>query len=115
MVYLIGVRTAIIEDGHAQERSEFDSVLKKVLAQDLWCGDRNFCTLKFLFTIQEKKAFFVIRQHGGMGFKELEELKPLGSTETGELFEQKVEVNYEGKTLILRRTVLIKVIRTDTR
>jgi Transposase DDE domain len=96
----------LIEDGHAQERSEFDAVLKKVKPQDLWCGDRNFCTLKFLFTIQDKKAFFVIRQHGGMGFKELEELKPLGSTETGELFEQKVEINYEGKELILRRIVL---------
>ncbi|MEH2437584.1 MAG: transposase [Nostoc sp.] len=56
----------LIEDGHAQERSEFDSVLKKVEAKDLWCGDRNFCTLKFLFTIQEKEAFFVIRQHRGM-------------------------------------------------
>ncbi|MBD2246831.1 transposase [Nostoc sp. FACHB-888] len=98
----------LIEDGHAQERSEFDSVLKKVLPQDLWCGDRNFCTLKFLFKIQEKKAFFVIRQHKGMGFKELEELKPLGSTETGELFEQKVEINYDGKALTLRR-VLVKL------
>ncbi|MEH1791063.1 MAG: transposase [Nostoc sp.] len=96
----------LVEDGHAQERSEFDSVLKKVLPQDLWCGDRNFCTLKFLFTIQEKKADFVIRQHKGMGFKELEELKPLGSTETGELFEQKVEINYEGKALTLRRVVV---------
>ena len=48
----------------------------------------------------------MIRQHGGMGFKELEELKPLGSTETGKLFEQKVEINYEGKTLILRRILL---------
>jgi len=96
----------LIEDGHAQERSEFDSVLNKVSAQDLWCGDRNFCTLKFLFTIQNKKAFFVIRQHRGMGFKELEELKPVGTTETGELFEQKVEINYEGESLILRRIVL---------
>ncbi|WP_223278485.1 transposase [Nostoc sp. 'Peltigera membranacea cyanobiont' 232] len=96
----------LLEDGHAQERSEFDSVLKKVEAKDLWCGDRNFCTLKFLFTIQEKEAFFVIRQHKGMGFKELEELKKIGLTETGELFEQKVEINYEGKTLTLRRIVL---------
>lgn len=102
----------LIEDGHAQERSEFDSVLEKVKAQDLWCGDRNFCTLKFLSTIRYKKAFFVIRQHGGLGFKELEELKPLGSTETGELFEQKVEINYEGKTLTVRRIVLKLFVRT---
>ncbi|MBA3922874.1 MAG: transposase, partial [Nostocaceae cyanobacterium] len=96
----------LIEDGHAQERSEFDSVLEKVVPQDLWCGDRNFWTLKFLFTIQDRKAFFAIRQHGGMGFKELEELKPLGSTETGQLFEQQVEINYEGKALRLRRVIL---------
>lgn len=96
----------LIEDGHAQERSEFDSVLEKVRPQDLWCGDRNFCTLKFLFTIRDKNAFFVIRQHGSLGFKELDELKPLGSTDTGELFEQKVEISYEGKTLTLRRVVL---------
>src|SRR5579883_1880489 len=96
----------LIEDGHAQERSEFDSVLEKVKAQDLWCGDRNFCTLKFLFTIRDKNAFFVIRQHGGLGFKELDELKLLGATDSGEIFKQKVEISYEGKTLILRRVVL---------
>ncbi|MEM6404512.1 MAG: hypothetical protein AAF757_30520 [Cyanobacteria bacterium P01_D01_bin.116] len=36
----------------------------------------------------------------------LEELKPVGTTETGELFEQKVEINYEGESLILRRILL---------
>lgn len=55
-------------------RSEFDSVLNIVEAKDLWCGDRNFCPLKFLFTIQEKEAFFVIRQHRGMGFKGIQTL-----------------------------------------
>jgi len=53
-----------------------------------------------------KKAFFVIRQHGALGFRELSELKALGSTETGELFEQKVEISYEGQILTLRRIVL---------
>ena len=47
-----------------------------------------------------------------MGFKELEELKPAGSTETGELFEQKVEINYQGESLILRRIVLKLFIPT---
>jgi hypothetical protein len=96
----------LIEDGHAQERSEFNAILETVKPQDLWCGDRNFCTLKLLFTIREKTAFFVIRQHKALGYQELEELKHLGSTETGELFEQKVEIDYEGKSLTLRRVVL---------
>lgn len=96
----------LIEDGHAQERSEFDAILETVKPQDLWCGDRNFCTLKFLFTITEKKAFFVIRQHGALGYQELEELKQNSSPQTGELFEQKVKIDYEGKSLTLRRVVL---------
>ncbi len=96
----------LIEDGHAQERSEFDSILKTVQPQDLWCGDRNFCTLKFLLTIKEKKAFFAIRQHKGLGYHELEELKHLGSTETGDIFEQKVEIDYQGRSLTIRRVVL---------
>lgn len=37
------------EDGHAQERSLFDEVLKTVKAGELWIGDRNMCTLGFLF------------------------------------------------------------------
>ena len=101
-----------IEDGHSQERSLFDSVLEQVKSQDLWCGDRNFCTAKFLFTIKEKKAFFVIRQHGGLGFRELSELKHLGSTQTGELFEQKVEFSYDGKTIEVRRVVLKLFVAT---
>jgi hypothetical protein len=106
--YLSKIVTDIfpIEDGHAQERSIFDEILKIVEPQDLWCGDRNFCTAKFLFTIMKKKAFFVMRQHGSLGFRELSELKALGSTETGELFEQKVEIYNEGKILTLRRIVL---------
>ncbi len=93
-------------DGHAQERSLFDEVLSQVKSQELWCGDRNFCTAKFLFTIASKKAFFVIRQHGGLGFRELGELKPLGETETGKLFEQEIEISSEGETLKIRRVLL---------
>lgn len=93
-------------DGHAQERSLFDEVLSQVKPQELWNGDRNFCTAKFLFTIARKKAFFVIRQHGSMGFQELSELKPLGQTETGKLFEQEIEIAYQGEILQLRRVVL---------
>jgi Transposase DDE domain len=93
-------------DGHAQERSLFDEVLSQVKPQELWCGDRNFCTANFLFTIASKKAFFVIRQHGGLGFRELSELKPRGETETGKLFEQEIEIDYQGETLSFRRVLL---------
>lgn len=98
----------LVEDGHAQERAQFDQILSQVKPQELWCGDRNFCTAKFLYTIILKEAFFVIRQHGSLGFTELSELEYLGKTETGKVFEQKIEISYEGEILQLRR-VLVKL------
>jgi hypothetical protein len=94
------------EDGHAQERSLFNDVLSCVQPLEVWSADRNFCTAKFLFTIANQKAFFVIRQHGSLGWKEVTELKALGQTETGDIFEQEVEIYYEGNLLKCRRVVL---------
>lgn len=93
-------------DGHAQERSLFNEVLERVQPLEVWNADRNFCTAKFLFTIAAKKAFFVIRQHGALGWKPLSELKLLGKTETGTLFEQFGEIASEGNLLQVRRVLL---------
>jgi len=35
------------ENGHAQERSLFGTLLKTVEADDLWIEDRHFCTRDF--------------------------------------------------------------------
>jgi hypothetical protein len=93
-------------DGHAQERCLFNEVLETVQPNDVWSGDRNFCTAKFLLTLAHKKAFFVIRQHGALGWKPLSELQHLGETETGEIWEQQVEISYEGSRLYVRRVLL---------
>lgn len=93
-------------DGHAQERSLFDDLLSLVQPNDVWIGDRNFCTAKFLFTITSQKAIFVIRQHGSLGWREVSTLRALGQTDTGKLFEQEVEISYEGKLLKCRRILL---------
>jgi Transposase DDE domain len=82
-----------IEDGHAQERSKFDEVLSIVKPNQIWMGDRNFCTTKFLATIAERAAYFVLRQHGSLGWREVSELKSLGQTDTGDIFEQEVEIH----------------------
>jgi len=59
-------------DGHAQERSLFNQILAQVQPQQVWIADRNFCTAGFLHTIAQIGAFFVIRQHGGLGYKDSE-------------------------------------------
>lgn len=52
------------EDAYAQERSLLPDVLKTVEASDLWIADRNFCTTGFVFGIADRRAAFLIRQHG---------------------------------------------------
>src|SRR5262245_25315026 len=57
-------RVLLEPDGHAQERSRLDELLAWVQAKDLWIGDRNFCTRKFLLGIDAARAAFLMRQHG---------------------------------------------------
>jgi len=94
------------EDGHAQERSLFDQVLKTVKAGELWIGDRNMCTLGFLFGLHRNGASCIIREHKSMPWEAIEPLKPVGCTETGDLFEQKVRLSVEKESLLVRRVVL---------
>jgi len=93
-------------DGHAQERSLFSQVLKIVEPNDLWIADRNMGSLKFLFALDQAKAAFVIRQHGTPAWEAMDELKAMGKTETGEVFEQPIRLQYEGQNLELRRIVV---------
>jgi hypothetical protein len=111
------------EDGHAQERSLLPSVLETVEAKQVWvadgCGlggfpqkqpvqeaDRNFCTRKFLLGIAQREGYFIVREHKSIPHQELSPLKEMGETETGRLFEQKVQVEEDGVSLNLRRVVI---------
>jgi hypothetical protein len=89
----------------------FNEVLETVQPNDVWNGDRNFCTAKFLFTIARKKAFFLVRQHGALGWKPLTELQHIGEINTGKIFEQEVEISYEGRGMRVRR-VLLKLFQS---
>ncbi len=104
------------EDGHAQERSLLDKVLETVMHKDLWIADRNFCTQDFLFGIYERQAFFLIREHGQMPVIELEDRVLIGTSETGDVFEQAVMlksatgVEYKARRIIVK---LNKKTRND--
>lgn len=99
------------EDGHAQERSLLDQVLPSVRLKDLWIADRNFCTLGFLFGIARRKGRFVIRHHANLPFQKLGQRKLAGTTETGRVFEQKVQLTdpKTGRTMSVR-CVTVKLI-----
>lgn len=100
-------------DGHAQERSLLDEVLATVEPDDVWIADRNFCTLKFLATIAAKPAFFVIRQHGTLQGQLRGRRVFQGDSPTGKVYEQTVDVRYEGQTIRLRRITV--ELNTPTR
>ena len=94
------------EDGHAQERSLIPEVLETVEAGDLWIGDRNFCTTGFIFGIEAKQAFFLLRQHHNLPWTEETELVHSGSSEGGEVFSHTIVISYEGQSCLCRRVVV---------
>lgn len=102
-----------IEDGHAQERSALDELLATVRCNDLWIGDRNFCTLKPIFHINTMKAAFVIRHHLKLVGDGLGKRRKIGSTETGKVYERSMKVSFGGQTLTLRRVEV--ELKTPTR
>ena len=93
-------------DGHAQERSLLDDVAATVRAGDLWLADRNFCTLKFLWKIADQAAFFLIRQHGTIEGHLRGQRRYVGSSSTGKVYEQAIELRHAGPTRVLRRITI---------
>ena len=94
-----------IEDGHAQERSALDELLATVEPNDLWIGDRNFCTVKPICEIHRRKAAFIIRHHSKLIGKKLGKRRKIGRTETGVVYERtmQISVNRQGETMTIRR------------
>jgi len=90
-------------DGHAQEASLLSDVLETVEARDVWIADRNFCTLAFLCGLAAQDAAFVIRQHGRLHGRLLGSRRCVGRCETGELYEQQIEVQYQTQSYLWRR------------
>lgn len=95
------------EDAHAQERSLTPEILERVVENDIWIADRNFCTAALLIGIEQRNAFFIIRQHAKMRVEPLGDLKECGSTDTGKVFEQAVSLpNSDGAAIAARRVVI---------
>jgi len=104
------------EDGHAQERSLIPAVLQLVEADQLWIEDRNFCTLGLLFGMHRRGAAFVVRQHGQLQGELLGRAKRTGTTRSGPVYEQAMQVRdlATGETMRVRRiTIKLKVATRD--
>jgi IS4 transposase len=96
------------EDAHAQERALMGPVLQRVQEGELWLADRNFSTRTILFALHEKKAGFIIREHGASPHPTPQgALRQVGRIESGVVFEQPVRIeDTAGRQLELRRIEL---------
>lgn len=95
------------EDGHAQERSILAEILPTVSKNDVWVIDRNFCVRDFLLGIKKKGGFFICREHKGLNWEPCGSIKKIGSTETGTVSEQPIEViDEDGVRHKFRRIIL---------
>ncbi|MEH1966875.1 hypothetical protein [Nostoc sp.] len=90
---MLAINVFSCEDAHAQERSLLPQVLAKVESDDVWIGDRNFCTLKFLSRIVANQGYFIIREHKCLPWHHADEFRPIGSVEGGEVFEQSIIIS----------------------
>ena len=66
-------------------------------------ADRNFCTLNFIFGINHRKAFFILRQHANTPCKLLNEKEFIAESETGKVYEQQAILSHEEEEIIVRQ------------
>ena len=99
------------EDGHAQERSLLPELLQRIQQKTVIVADRNFCTTRFLFGLAARGSFFIIRQHASTLTYETDGVRrPMGRVDTGEVFEQILELSDDEQTLRVRR-ITVKLDR----
>ncbi|KAM3104283.1 IS4 family transposase [Phormidesmis sp. 146-33] len=106
---MLAVDVFACEDGHAQERALLSRVLATVASGDLWIADRNFCTLGFLFGLHGRGAALVIRQHGLLPYKALDELVFVGESATGTVFEQSVQLIFNDTLKVRLRRIVVRL------
>jgi len=106
---MLAIELIACEDGHAQERSLTAEVLALVEPDDVWVGDRNFCTVALLFGIDARRAFFVTRQHGSLPWSPAGAHRRVGRVETGKVSEQEVLVPDEQQRVLHLRRITVRL------
>lgn len=102
----LSVHVFLTPDGHAQERSLLTEVVQVIEARDLWIADRNFCTLMFLWALAARRAFGVLRQHGTLKGQLTGRRRLVGTGSSGQVYEQKIQLTYDGQTQVWRRLTI---------
>jgi hypothetical protein len=105
-----GLLTRLVtrDDAYTNERAVVADLLPWVGPNDLMVADRNFCCFDFLQGVTDRQAFFVVRHHEQVGLTERTPLVPIGTTASGEVYEQEVEIGPADRRMRVR-CILIRL------
>ncbi|MFT4195499.1 IS4 family transposase [Ottowia sp.] len=81
------------EDAHQSERTGAAALIERAQPQQVWIGDRHFCTQALLQGLAGRGAGFIVREH--THHPQLRALRPWGTStniETGQVREQPIEL-----------------------
>jgi hypothetical protein len=106
------VEVFLQQDGHASEMQVLRAVPPRLKVNDLLLADRNFCCREFAADIEDRGAFFLLREHGNrFPLQLLGERQLVGETETGRVYEQ--QALYEGKGTLRRvRRITVELFQS---
>jgi hypothetical protein len=109
------IDAAASEDAYTSERVLVRAILAAAVLNNLFVADRHFCTTEILFSIIDHQAFFVIRQHENLRWRPVKKAWPVGRVDTGEVWEQPIEVEDtdSGECRRMRRIILKLDTPTD--
>jgi hypothetical protein len=99
-------RLACSEDADTSARALAGQVAGWVRPDDLVVADRCYCFFALRRRLLGKDAFFVVRHHPQVVLNEISELRHVGTSRSGEVYEQEVEAGPPGQRVRLRRVVV---------
>jgi len=101
------LRVYLLEDGHASERQVLSEVVSDLRPNDLLIADRNFCVRSFAADVEDRGAFFLLRQHlSNFPLRLVDQRRLLGTTSTGKVYEQPAfYTSLQGERPVRRITV----------
>lgn len=103
------------ENGHAQDRSQFDEVLERVRKGECLIGDACFGTQKLMIGIDSRSAYFILRKPSNTAIELVGKRKKIGPSETGDVFEQTAILHAkDGSTLTMRQISIDRYEPTET-
>ena len=97
----------VCEDGHANQKPLFVKLVEKVQPRQCWIVDSDGSTRDFMFGIVQRKAYFLLHQHGSLQGELMGKRRRLGYIDTGVVYQQQLRVTRsDGHSMLVRRITI---------